>query len=181
MKKYIFSALLLCIYSSALVSAEELSPFELSLPKGVQEGQFYKVWRVVDGDTIRLSNDKRVVLNGIDAPEYYMTQKMFNLSRERGETMKNIKIKGKMAKNYLSQLVEGQWVALQFDKRKRDSRGQILAYIYLQDGTFVNAELVKEGYARAATFEPNTLYDPLFQELQDEAKENKRGLWEYGL
>jgi len=181
MKKYIFSVLFLfyCLLPSG--QTREYSPFEMSLPKGIEQGQFYKVYRVVDGDTLRLANDKRIVLNGVDAPEYFLTQKMFNQSRERKETLKNIKLKGKMAKKYLSQLVEGKWIILQFDERKRDARGQILAYVYLQDGTFLNAELVKQGYARAATFEPNTLYDPLFQQLQEEAKQNKRGLWEYGL
>jgi micrococcal nuclease len=53
----------------------------------------------------------------------------------------------------------------------------LLAYVYLEDGTFVNAELVKNGYAKVATYPPNVKYVDLFQRLQQEAQAAGRGLW----
>ncbi|MGB4520658.1 MAG: thermonuclease family protein [Candidatus Omnitrophota bacterium] len=52
-----------------------------------------------------------------------------------------------------------------------------MAYAYLKDGTFVNAEIVKQGYASLMTIQPNTKYADLFLKLYQQARENKKGLW----
>jgi len=52
-----------------------------------------------------------------------------------------------------------------------------LAYVYLEDGTFLNAHLVKNGYASVMTIPPNVKYADYFVKLQREARLNKRGLW----
>ncbi len=57
---------------------------------------------------------------------------------------------------------------------------RILAYIYLKNGTFVNAWLVENGYAMVMTFPPNIKYEALFLKLQREAREANRGLWKEG-
>jgi micrococcal nuclease len=49
--------------------------------------------------------------------------------------------------------------------------------VYLEDGTFVNAWLVKWGYAQVMTVLPNVKHQDLFLKLQREAREAKRGLW----
>ena len=74
-------------------------------------------------------------------------------------------------------LVEGKKVRLEYDVQKQDKYGRTLAYVYLEDGTFVNAELVKQGYAQVATYPPNVKYVDLFQKYQQEAQKEKRGLW----
>ncbi len=58
-----------------------------------------------------------------------------------------------------------------------DKYGRTLAYVYLEDGTFVNASLVEHGYAMVMTFPPNVKHEALFLRLQREAREQKRGLW----
>jgi len=60
---------------------------------------------------------------------------------------------------------------------KYDKYNRLLAYVYLKDGTFVNAEIVKQGYASLMTFPPNVKYADLFLKLYQEARKNKRGLW----
>ncbi len=52
-----------------------------------------------------------------------------------------------------------------------------MAYVYLEDGTFVNAELVRQGYAQLLTIPPNVKHADLFVQLQKEAREAGRGLW----
>lgn len=61
--------------------------------------------------------------------------------------------------------------------QKRDKYGRLLAYVYLEDGTFVNAWLVENGYAMVMTVPPNVRHQELFLRLQREAREAKRGLW----
>ena len=73
-------------------------------------------------------------------------------------------------------LVYGKRVKLVFDEKKVDSYDRLLAYVYVDD-LFVNAEIVRRGYARASRDEPNTRYADLFQSLEAAAKEKKSGIW----
>ncbi len=74
-------------------------------------------------------------------------------------------------------LVDGKTVRMEFDVQQLDRYGRFLAYIYLEDGTFVNAWLVENGYAVVMTIPPNVKHQELFLKLQREAREAKRGLW----
>jgi hypothetical protein len=78
------------------------------------------------------------------------------------------------------QLVEGQTVTLVKDVSETDRFGRLLRYVYLEDGTFVNAELVQQGYAVMVTFPPDVAYQKTFQALEREAREARRGLWDDG-
>jgi micrococcal nuclease len=51
-----------------------------------------------------------------------------------------------------------------------------LAYVYLTDGTFLNAEIIKHGYGFAYTKFPFK-YLAEFRRYEREARENGRGLW----
>jgi micrococcal nuclease len=68
-------------------------------------------------------------------------------------------------------------VILVKDVSETDRFGRLLRYVYLEDGTFVNAELVRQGYAVIATFPPDVRHQELFLELEREAREAGRGLW----
>ncbi len=74
-------------------------------------------------------------------------------------------------------LVDGKTVRLEFDVQQLDKYGRTLAYVYLEDGTFVNAWLVKNGYAMVLTIPPNVKHEDIFLKLQREAREARRGLW----
>ncbi len=62
---------------------------------------------------------------------------------------------------------------MEFDVQQFDKYGRILAYIYLEDGTFVNAWLVENGYAVVMTVPPNVKHQDLFLKLQREARERE--------
>lgn len=115
------------------------------------------VLRVIDGDTVVLKGGQRVRYIGIDTPEegrpYYLETKEEN-----------------------KRLVQGKKVSLEYDVEKADKYGRTLAYVYV-GGLFVNAELVKNGYAMIYTFPPNVKYAKTFLALQQEARTAKRGLW----
>ena len=65
----------------------------------------------------------------------------------------------------------GTTVKLELDVQPRDKYGRLLAYVYLSDGTMLNALLVQEGYAQVMTIPPNVKYQDLFLKLQREARE----------
>jgi len=135
--------------------------------------------RVIDGDTIELESGERVRLIGIDTPEVHESNKLHRDSQRTGQDMRTIQELGKRAWDFTKKLVEGKRVALEFDVEKYDKYNRLLAYAYLKDGTFVNAEIIKQGYASLMTFPPNVKYADLFLKLYQEARANKRGLWSY--
>ncbi len=135
------------------------------------------VRRVVDGDTIQLETGERVRLIGIDTPEMHESDKLYWDSQRSGQDIHTIQELGRRAYEFTKKLVEGKRVSLEFDVEKHDKYGRLLAYVYLKDGTFVNAKIVEEGYASLMTIPPNVKYADLFLKLYQEARKNQRGLW----
>ncbi|MEI6831970.1 MAG: thermonuclease family protein [Candidatus Omnitrophota bacterium] len=136
------------------------------------------VTRAVDGDTLVLENGERVRLIGIDTPEMHESEKLNRDASRSQQDVETIKQLGRISYEFTKRLVEGKRVKLEFDVERYDKYKRILAYVYLADGTFVNAKIVQEGYASLMTYPPNVKYADLFLKLYQEARENKRGLWE---
>src|SRR3954462_2148646 len=125
-----------------------------------------RVVRVVDGDTILASvdgTDEYVRYIGVDTPETV-----------KPDTP--VQCFGPNASDENHRLVEGRTVRLVFDREARDVYGRLLAYVYA-GGRFVNAELVRGGYARTLTIAPNTAHAPEFDRLAAKAARAGRGLW----
>jgi len=135
------------------------------------------VKRVVDGDTLQLESGERVRLIGIDTPEMHESDKLYRDSQRTRQDIRTIKELGRHAYEFTRKLVEGKRVRLEFDVEKRDKYKRMLAYVYLADGTFVNAKIIEEGYASLMTIPPNVKYADLFLKLYRQAREDKRGLW----
>ena len=124
---------------------------------------FYTCTRVVDGDTIVVEKIGKIRLIGVDTPE-------------TKHPRKPVEYFGKEASNFTKRMVEGKKVRLKYDWQRKDRYGRVLAYVYLKDGTFLNAELIKQGYGHAYTRYPFK-YLEQFIKYEKEARENKRGLW----
>jgi micrococcal nuclease len=146
-------------------------PTEIPQPPDVSTPAFERtealVVRVIDGDTIKVRLDGQVYsvrYIGIDTPETVHPDKP-------------IEWMGPEASEANRRLVEGQTVYLEKDVSEVDQYGRLLRYVYLADGAFVNAELVRLGYAQVSTFPPDVRYQDLFLEKQREAREAERGLW----
>jgi len=122
-----------------------------------------RVSRVIDGDTIVLSNGERVRLIGVDTPELHHPNKP-------------VQFFAKEAYEFTKELLEGKEVNLEYDKEKKDKYGRTLSYVYLLDGTFVNAEIIKQGYGFAYTRFPFK-YKERFLKLQTESIQGRRGIW----
>ncbi len=155
--------LLLTIFLSLLVCSDESTGITS------EPGEYMNVIRVIDGDTFLLDDGSekgiRIRLIGVDAPE------------TRNSGRKRIGYFGQQSKEYLSVLLTGKKVRLEFDIDKEDQYNRTLAYVYLPDRTFVNAELVKQGYAMVMTIPPNVRYADRFVKLERSARKNNKGLW----
>ena len=136
------------------------------------------VRRVVDGDTLVLESGERVRLIGIDTPEMHTNSKLYRQAQRSKTDIQTIMALGRRAYEFTRNLVEGKHVRLEFDIEKYDKYGRLLCYVYLKEGTFVNAKIIQEGYASLLTIPPNVRYVDLFQALYQEAREDNRGLWE---
>lgn len=134
-----------------------------------QKTGLLEISKFVDGDTFWVLNEKRerekIRLIGINTPE----------ARRTGRT--EVEYFGKEASDYVKKILIGRRVRLEFDVQRYDRYKRTLAYVYLDDGTFLNALLVKEGYARAATFPPNVKHAEYFVKLEREARTRKKGMW----
>ncbi|MBI4384921.1 MAG: thermonuclease family protein [Nitrospinae bacterium] len=127
-------------------------------------GQFF-VKRVIDGDTLRLSDGEKVRLLGVDTPE-------------TKHPTKPVQYFGKEASEFTRRAAEGRFVAMDYDVTPRDKYGRLLAYVYRQpDDFFLNAEIIKQGYGFAYTRFPFK-YMKEFKRYEDEARIQGRGLWQ---
>ena len=122
---------------------------------------YAQVLRVIDGDTIevRLTDGqvRKVRYIGIDTPE-------------RSEDLYTEATRANAG------LVDGKEVSLVKDVSETDRYGRLLRYVYVGE-TFINAELVRQGYAAAATYPPDVAYAGYFVKLAAEAREKGVGLW----
>lgn len=123
-----------------------------------------KVTRVIDGDTIEIEGGERVRYIGIDTPETV-------------DPRKPVQCFGVEASKKNKELVEGQKVRLEKDVTDRDKYNRLLRYVWAGD-TFVNLELVKQGFAQSYSYPPDIKYQDRFVAAQKEAREAKRGLWD---
>lgn len=130
----------------------------------IVHGKEYVVRKVIDGNTIQLDTGEIVKYIGIETPE-------LNLKEGGSEFF------AKQASRYNQKLVFMKKVRLEFDKEREDSDGRMLAYVFVKK-LFVNAELIKLGYARTHIIPPNDKYKDIFLDYEKKAKQSEKGLWQ---
>lgn len=133
---------------------------------GLPEGVDVVVERVVDGDTIVVSGGRHVRLIGVDTPE--------TVAPERP-----VDCYGPEASKFTASLLpKGTAVRLVGDVEQEDRYGRTLAYVYRRsDGLFVNAELLRRGFASVLTITPNVAHADEFVAAARDARNADRGLW----
>jgi micrococcal nuclease len=134
-------------------------PPDVYVPDG-----FVLVTVAVDGDTIELADGSRIRYIGVDTPETV-------------HPSKPVQCFGHEASAFNRMLVEGRPVRLERDMTDTDQYGRLLRYVYLENGTFVNLELVRQGYASVVTYPPDVAHAATLTDAQREARAAGRGLW----
>ena len=120
-----------------------LAAFFNPADQAITQGDFDVVERVVDGDTLLLQSGERVRLIGVDTPEIKHPKKP-------------VQYFGNEASAFTRRVVEGKRVRLEFDQgnaaqKHKDRYGRTLTYVFLEEGTLLNAEIIKQGYGHAYT------------------------------
>jgi len=154
-RKYLFyfSVFFLTVFFSGFLSGRPLLAHE-----------WFYVKRVNDGDTIVLADGRHIRYIGINTPE-------IDHENKKAESF------GYEAKNYNKTLVLSKTVRLEFDKETHDRYGRTLAYVFLNNGVFVNKVMIKKGYAYCLSRRPNIKYDQVLLQSQRNAMSAKHGIW----
>lgn len=157
-------ALVLCI--AGVVGCSALTGGEgADGPRPGQAGTA-RVVRVVDGDTVILAaglGSSRIV--GVDTPETVKPDTPVQCFGPRASAFSK-RVLGAAGR-----------VRYRIAREPVDAYGRSLVYLWLPDGRFFNAMLVRRGLARPLPFPPNTRFAPLFQRLAERAARAARGLW----
>ncbi|MDX8407972.1 MAG: thermonuclease family protein [Mariprofundaceae bacterium] len=146
----------LCLLCTNAVQAGTLSQ--------VGQSRWVHVGHVYDGDTFRSDSGEKIRLLGINTPEIAHNDKP-------GQPL------GKQAQRRLTKWIAGKTVHLQFDRQRKDNYGRTLAQVYLRDGDWINARLLREGLAHVYTFAPNFRWTPALLANEKLARTRHLGIW----
>jgi len=129
------------------------------------------ITRIVDGDTFYGISSKRGVEIkyrpiGMNTPEIARYGKPAQpFAQEATDYMKSL-------------IKKGDKIRVTYDVQTVDKYGRDLVYAYTMTGLFINADLVRAGWAQVATYPPNVIHVDTYIQLQQEAREKGRGMWE---
>jgi micrococcal nuclease len=159
------SAVLL-VFLAILLGRDWLGGLWAARPPAAGASGWARVERAIDGDTVVLSaglGTSRLV--GVDTPE----------------TVKPgapVECFGPQASVFTERVLRpGRPVRYRVAREPVDAYGRALVYIWLPNGRFFNATLVRRGYARPLGIAPNLRYASLFLRLANRANRAERGLW----
>jgi len=123
------------------------------------------VIRAVDGDTLLLEGNYRVRLLGVNTPE---TKYPDQPAEPFGEE----------AYQFTKELANGRLVKLEFDRERLDNYRRVLAYVYLDDGSMLNEQLIEQGMSPAVvSFPIRSDRKRLFEQAEREAQRKVAGIW----
>lgn len=144
----------LLFYTGALFADCSLAPAELQrLPR-------VEVKKVIDGDSLQLSDGQKVRLIGVNTPEIRTAEP---LARE--------------AKKYLGTLVVSQKLYLRKGEQQQDRYGRTLGHMYLADGRNIESEILRQGYGFLVAMPPNVALVACQKMARDQARNKKAGVW----
>jgi len=152
-----------------IIEQKQSETLEVPKPEQSENYQYFKVVKVVDGDTIDIDYNgkvERLRLIGIDTPE-------------TKDPRKPVQCFGIEASNKATQLLLNKSVRIETDSSQgeRDKYNRLLAYVFLQDNTFYNRYMIQNGYAHEYTYNLPYKYQSDFKSSEKYARENNLGLW----
>ena len=168
--KFLFALILIFHFGLPAFSANDL-PVPVSddvLRTLGLDRKYHRCISVADGDTLTLEGLGTVRFIGVDTPEKNHPQLPVQyMSAEAGA--------------FTEKICLGKMIRLEYDSHDEDKRGKygrVLGYLYLKDGTFLQEELIKNGYAIAYTKYPlDADRKARFLAWEQEAKNRRIGFW----
>lgn len=128
-----------------------------------QTPQIGQVIEIVDGDTIH------VLIDGHDFPVRY-------IGMDTPENTTEHEVLGQQASDFNMFLVAGKTVVLYRDQSETDRYDRLLRYVFVGE-KFINAELVRAGFAEAKEYPPDTACADFLNQFMLEAQQARIGLW----
>ena len=159
----------LCLLTVLVASYLTLFSLSVSATASHKPGpKWHLITRVVDGDTIIIDGRESVSLIGVDTPETKHPQRP-------------VEYFGREATAFTRKMAGGKRIRLEFDRANmqiahKDRHKRTLANLFLEDGIFLNAEIIKQGFGFAYARFPFRYLNE-FRRLEREAGEESRGLW----
>jgi micrococcal nuclease len=157
------------VHSSQTAPKATVAVADKPVPIDINPDMYYHVTKVVDGDTFHLKveeTDITVRMLGINTPETV-------------DPRKPAECYGKEASNEAKRILEHQVVRLSLNPKREvlDKYGRYLAYVYRDDGLFVNEYLVRNGFAKEYTYGKKYSEQENFRMDQTKAQVASLGLW----
>lgn len=156
------------VFSAALSGAtlSHAAPAPLTDCRADRVDERVTVERLYDGDTVKLSNGRKVRFIGINTPEI----------GHRGASSQPL---ASAARDLLQTLLEksGHTIGLRYDAERQDRYGRDLAHVYLSDGSSVEARLLERGLATIMPVPPNLWNLACYQATEQRARMARRGIW----
>ncbi|MEU7279975.1 thermonuclease family protein [Streptomyces sp. NPDC045431] len=126
------------------------------------------VLRVIDGDTVEVRGDGRVIPDG----EIARVRLLEIDTPERGECY------SRQATARTAELLPiGSRLRTERDIELKDRFDRYLLYVWNEKEVFVNESLVRSGHATKVLFEPNDKYWPTMTRAEQAARQTGAGLW----
>lgn len=125
-----------------------------------------QIGHVVDGDTLRLKDGRRLRLAGVNAPE---------LAND-GNPEQPLARASRAA--VVAFIAGTEFVQLSFESRRADRYGRILAHVTHPSGRSLESHLVREGLAVPFAVAPDLLLADCLRRLADQARQAGRGIWQ---
>lgn len=147
------------LYSSVAL-AENCSNDLLSLP----ENAIVK-W-VYDGDSLLLTDERKIRVIGIDTPEVkHHKQKEQAYGAKAREALREL-----LKKNQYQ-------ISLRFGRERFDRYSRVLAHVYTPDGINISNWLLEKGYARTLSIPPNIVLADCYKRSEKIAQEKSLRIW----
>ncbi len=155
--------------SNPQVVAKQPASVSLAMAANINPAKLYKVTDIIDGDTFKVKVDGKEItvrMLGINTPEVVDPRKPVECSGPEASAETKSLLKGREVK-----------LALNPNREKTDNYNRLLAFVYRDDGIFINELLIKDGFAREYTVGKPYQYQSEFRDAEKQAKMAGKGLW----
>lgn len=156
------------VVSLILVTGAGSVAHAAEIPAPLERGAASRVVEIVDGDTLLLADGREVRLVGLQAPKLPLGRPNFETWPLADE-----------AKAALAEITLDRRVTLAYGGREVDRYQRRLAHLFLDDGTWVQAEMLRRGLARVYSFADNRALVDRMLAIERAARDDRRGIWDH--
>lgn len=159
--------ILSAFFVSSLIGFLPLQTFaESCISKSLSAPEHATVKWVYDGDTLLLTDKRKIRIIGIDTPEVKHHQQ-------------KAQAYGAKAREALRELLNeyDYKVILRYEKERLDKYSRILAHVYTLDGINISSWLLENGFARTMSIPPNVDLADCYKKSETIAQDQSLKIW----